>query len=374
MRVTSTFSSLAAELESRFADGVGAPWSDRDFDALALKAFAIQFESIESYRGFCEGRGRTPSTVQSWKDVPAVPATAFKHIDFSIVGQGPPEAIFRTSGTTRDSEKRGRHLVPKLSVYRSSLLPPFRVHVLAGRERMPFLSLIPSATDRPDSSLSWMVSAAADELASDTRWLVDARGVLDEAGLQTALSHAAASREPVLLLGTALALLHAVERLEARPPAPLPPGTRIMETGGFKGSEREIGRAELHARIQAALGVPSRMIVGEYGMTELLSQLYEPVLSQSDGGEGAAGTYVAPPWLRVRALDPVTVEEVRPGAEGLLAFFDLANVGSVCHVLTEDVGSVSADRVRLSGRAKGAEPRGCSLAMDELMSAARATP
>ncbi len=374
-RTVPTFPHLAAELESRFADGVAAPWSDRDFDALAREAFALQFASIESYRGFCEARGRTPSTVEGWQDVPAVPATAFKHIDFAVVGQGPPEAIFRTSGTTRGRETRGRHLVPRLSVYRSSLLPPFRAHVLAGREPMPFLSLIPSATDRPDSSLSWMVSAAAAALASEIHWLVDARGALDEVGLRTALERAAASREAVLVLGTSLALLHAVERLERAPTALLPPGSRIMETGGFKGSGRDIGRAALHARIEATLGVPSRMIVGEYGMTELLSQLYEPVLSQGGGeDEGAAGTYVAPPWLRVRALDPVTLEEVPAGAEGLLAFFDLANAGSVCHVLTEDVGSVSAGCVRLSGRAKGAEPRGCSLAMDELMSAARAAP
>ena len=118
------------------------------------------------------------------------------------------------------------------------------------------------------------------------------------------------------------------------------------------------------------MGVPSRMIVSEYGMTELLSQLYEPVLTE---GASTAGTYVAPPWLRVRALDSLTLDELPSGAEGLLAFFDLANVGSVCHVLTEDVGTVSGGRVRLSGRAQGAEPRGCSIAMDELMSAASAT-
>ena len=141
-----------------------------------------------------------------------------------------------------------------------------------------------------------------------------------------------------------------------------------METGSFKGAEREISRAELHARLEATTGVPSPMIVSEYGMTELLSQLYEPVLSE---GASAAGTYVAPPWLRVRALDPVTLEELPGGTPGLLAFLDLANAGSVCHVLTEDVGTVSAGRVRLSGRATGAEPRGCSLAMDELMSARR---
>lgn len=361
------FSALAAELERRFDAGVDAPWPEPDFDALALTAFAHQFGCIAPYRGFCEGRGRTPATVSRWQDIPAVPATALKHIDFIADGGGAPEAVFRTTGTTRGREARGRHLVPRLALYRHALLPPFRAHLLAGRDRMPFLSLIVAPADRSDSSLSFMVGAAADVLATETHWLVDARGALDEGGLHSAMRRSAEAGEPALLLGTSLALLHMVERLEAEASAPLPAGSRIMETGGFKGAEREISRAELGARLEAATGVPSQMIVNEYGMTELLSQLYEPVLSE---GASAAGTYVAPPWLRVRALDPVTLEELPDGTPGLLAFFDLANAGSVCHVLTEDVGTVSAGRVRLSGRAMGAEPRGCSLAMHELMSAA----
>jgi hypothetical protein len=141
-----------------------------------------------------------------------------------------------------------------------------------------------------------------------------------------------------------------------------------MDTGGFKGLERELTRDELHTRLESVTGIPHSMMIGEYGMTELLSQLYEPVL---DSGAQAFDTYVPAPWLRVRALDPVTLADVPEGTTGLLAFFDLANAGSVCHVLTEDLGSVSRGRVRLHGRAPGAEPRGCSVAMDELMSAAR---
>jgi hypothetical protein len=295
--------------------------------------------------------------VGRWEEIPAVPANAFKHLELAVAEA---ELVFLTSGTTRGAERRGRHLVPRLSLYRASLLPPFRHHLLSGAGRMPFLSLIPSAKEVPDSSLSYMVGAAAEALASETRWLVDGIGTLDRAGLRSAMQDAAQSGEPVLLLGTALALLHAVERLEAEPAPPLPAESRVMETGGLKGSGREVGRDELYSRIATATGVPADRIVSEYGMTELLSQLYEPVR-----GEG----HVPPPWLKVRALDPVSLEEVGPGEPGLLAFFDLANAGSICHVLTEDVGAVADGRVRLHGRVEGAEPRGCSRAMDELMSA-----
>ena len=143
-----------------------------------------------------------------------------------------------------------------------------------------------------------------------------------------------------------------------------------METGGFKGLARAVSRSDVYDGIAAATGVPSSRIVNESGMTELLSQLYEPVLSE---GPDAVGTHVPPPWLRVRALDPVSLDPVQEGEDGILTFFDLANAGSVSHILTEDVGSVREEGVRFRGRLVGAEPRGCSRAMDELMSAAGGT-
>ncbi len=62
---------------------------------------------------------------------------------------------------------------------------------------------------------------------------------------------------------------------------------------------------------------------------------------------------------------------MKDGRPGLLAHFDLANLGSVSAVLTEDVGVGEPGGFRLLGRAAGAEPRGCSIAMDDLLAAVR---
>jgi hypothetical protein len=70
--------------------------------------------------------------------------------------------------------------------------------------------------------------------------------------------------------------------------------------------------------------------------------------------------------MRVRALDPATLAELPEGSTGLLAFFDLANVGSALHVLTEDLGRVEGHGFRLEGRAPEADLRGCSLLAEEL--------
>ena len=57
------------------------------------------------------------------------------------------------------------------------------------------------------------------------------------------------------------------------------------------------------------------------------------------------------------------------GETGLLCHFDLANVGSVLAVQTEDLGVVEHGRVKLHGRVPGAEPRGCALALADLLAA-----
>jgi len=360
------FDALVEDLEDKLSRDSAPRWSDEDFDRLASRAFRIQFESNAPFRAFCQRRGVTPETAPGWSEIPAVPTSAFKHVDL-YSAPSPPEAVFRTSGTTRGAGVRGRHLVARLSLYRAASAEPFRRYVLGGATGVRLVSLVPSAVDAPDSSLSYMIHAAAERFARDVHWVVDASGALDWEALVAIAEESRRGGEPVALLGTALSFVHLLERLRGRPLPLLGPGSSVMETGGFKGVGRDIGRSELHARLSSSTGVPPERIVNEYGMTELLSQLYEPVLSE---GTALAGVHEPAPTLRVRAVDPDTLAEVPEGEDGILAFFDLANIGSVCHVLTEDVGSVRDGRVTLRGRMAGAEPRGCSLALDELMSSA----
>lgn len=363
------FSRLAAELIALFGRGVDQTIDDVDFREWALRVFVHQTTANSTYGRFCQARGRTPGNVDAWEDVPAVPATAFKHLDLAS-GDGRVEATFRTSGTTRGQDGRGRHPVPSLALYRASLLPNLRSAMLPEQEGLPLVSLIPPPGAVPDSSLSTMIGAAADSLCESAVWLVDAEGHLDVDRFVRTVAELRDRRRPALVAGTAFAFVHLLDALVARHVTPrLPEGTRIMETGGFKGRSRVVERGALYAALEERLGVPEHHVVNEYGMTELLSQLYEPVLRE---GPGSERRHVPPPWLRVRALDPTTLRPVPTGEPGLLAFYDLANAGSVCHVLTEDIGTVSEDGVRLRGRVTGAEPRGCSRAMEELMSAGSA--
>jgi hypothetical protein len=146
-----------------------------------------------------------------------------------------------------------------------------------------------------------------------------------------------------------------------------------MHTGGFKGRSREVAPGELLARMAATFAIPENAVVGEYGMTELSSQLYEGTLRVARGLPSPSahrGAFVAPPWLRVAAVDPGTLAPLPEGEIGILRFEDLANVDSALVVQTADRGRCRGSTVELLGRLPGAPPRGCSLAVEELMSSA----
>jgi hypothetical protein len=145
-----------------------------------------------------------------------------------------------------------------------------------------------------------------------------------------------------------------------------------MDTGGFKGRSREVTRDELYAAIHDRLGIAPAWSVNEYGMTEMSSQFY-------DGAAGSAPPpgerlHVAPSWVRTHAADPETLRPLPDGEVGVLRHWDLANLHSVMAIQTADLGYTTPAGFRVLGRATGAEARGCSIAMDELLSALQSRP
>ena len=372
----STRRDLRRELLAAMSEGVQVPWSEERFDDLALRIFRYQAEFNPVYRALVEARGMDPVGVSGWRQIPPIPTRAFK--EFSVAGSSPepPQARFRTSGTTGGRERRGEHPIRDLSLYRASLLasatgflrPEAELRGPDWADRsLRVLALLPDPQERTDSSLAHMAGVLA-EAWDDGKggFFLDTEWRIDHLGFQRALDQSAGLGAPVLLLGTAFAFVRWLDGGPTR--TPLPPGSRIMETGGFKGRSREVTRVHLYAALSDSFAVPVERIVNEYGMTELLSQFYEPVISEGVDPGPQARRHVGPPWIRTRVLDPETLEPVQPGRTGLLSHLDLANLDSVSGVLTEDLGIQLPDGFRVLGRVAGAEPRGCSLAMEELLS------
>jgi hypothetical protein len=371
-----SFDRLVADLDSLFQQGVGEELDESAFNGWALRVFRWQFEHNTAFRGYCLGRGATPATVTSWEDVPAVPTGAFKRLRLLSAGEGrEPDAVFHTSGTSR-TEQRGEHFVASLRLYRSALLPAFRIHLLPDGALLPVLALVPSPQDAPRSSLSYMIGTVSEAFGAEGGgWFAAADGALKTEGLLRAIEEAVDTGAPVLIAATAFALAHWLDGLTRDGLRfALPEGSRVMETGGFKGRVRGVSRDDLYHGIVTRLGIPMNRVVNEYGMTEMLSQFYEPVLHRFQDSDTGLGDrlHVGPPWVRTRVLDPESLERVPDGEPGILCHHDLANLGSVACLLTEDMGVAVADGFRLLGRFPGAEPRGCSLAIEELLDAAQA--
>jgi hypothetical protein len=339
------------------------------FEALALEVFRYQFESVRPYRRFCEERGVNPSAVRNIDDIPAVSNVAFKYADLSIDdGASSPEAlVFRTSGTTEGRERRGRHVVPRPEIYRASALAHLRAMLFPDDLRLEMLSIHPGADEMPESSLARMIDWCVEEFGTGNQLVAASRDRVDTGAAIWFLADAEAKREPVCILGTTAAFAAVFSDLRERGAKyRLASGSRMMDTGGAKGQATPLSTHEVYRAAGELLAIPPAMVVNEYGMTELCSQLYDATpLNSPRANDSTERLKIPPPWLRVTARDPVTLMSVADGEIGLLTFFDLANVGSVSAVMSEDLGCVEAGRVRVLGRGVAGEARGCALSIGQ---------
>jgi hypothetical protein len=393
---------LARDLLAWMAEGIPPPGTRPDearFTTLALRVFAYQFEANAPYRRFCERRGARPDSIHDWRDIPAVATDAFKEVPLTCFPPEQAAAVFVTSGTTRQVQ-RGRHYLRSLEMYEASLLPTFEAFVLPDGARLPAVILGFSPGAMPESSLSHMFGVVVERLSPDRTgsgagprgdghtYFVGPEGI-DIDGAVARLTALEAAGQPVLLMGTAFAFVHLVDHLAARSRRlHLPPGSRVMDTGGYKGRSREAPKAELYALYTDLLGIPHHHIINEYGMTEMASQFYDDVrdaLSSSlfslpsslrppltpDTRLPTPRTKCPPPWVRTLVVDPETLAPLPHGHTGVLRHFDLANLDSVMALQTADLGVASEHGFDILGRAAGAEARGCSLAVEELLRAQR---
>jgi hypothetical protein len=204
-------------------------------------------------------------------------------------------------------------------------------------------------------------SGSVFDVNDPSRWL--ARGVdIDLDGLSRACRIARARSETLVVLATSFALAGLLEALDGeqlRPPARV----RIMLTGGFKGKIAEVSSSELRKRLCHAFMTSPDNLLGEYGMTELTSQLYE---ARAESGP-LPNVYVPPPWLRVVPVAPHSWEPVAKGEVGLARFIDLGNIDSSLVVQTDDRIVETEHGFELLGRLPGATVRGCSLPYEGLI-------
>jgi hypothetical protein len=352
--------------------------SRRQFEALALEVFAFQFEAIQPYQRLCRGLGRTPDNVASWREIPAVPAVAFKqHSLFA----GASDAIirtFRSSGTSEPSRSSRAHFSRAgLELMEVAIAAGARSRLFPDGRSTRILVLAPPPEQVPHMIMAHGMAHLIREYGlPGSRFLAGPRGI-DFAALWSELDGCQWNGIPVSLLGSSFGFVHFFDWLEREGcRLELPAGSRLLDAGGYKGRSREIDREAFVTWAAQLCGLRPARVINLLGMTELASQIYDRL---TPGAAGVARMKLPPHWVRTTVVEPRRqgprgAEQVGDGEVGLLRHVDLANVERPIAIQSEDVGRAVAASVdgalrrgfEILGRARGAEPRGCSLTAEDL--------
>lgn len=313
-----------------------------DFAACTLEVFRNQFEKNGAYRNYCESLGRTPESVSSWNEIPAVPTDVFKLTSTAMrcFSEAEVEGFFLTSGTTR--EVKGKHEYRDLELYKAAVKGGWRELGLPEIRKPWFFSQ--RVNDAPHSSLVRMFEILDDK----GEWLIDADGKL--------LSDKFLPTGAAAVLGTSLALLRFCEEGESMK---LLDDSWIFETGGSKGLRKSHSPEEVRQRLSNHFALPESRILNEYGMTELFSQFYK---------WGNAEAHHGPSWTAIRVIDVFSGKPAAEGEVGYLEIIDLANLDSVSAIRTQDLAIATGERsFILIGRDPAAVARGCSRGVDAVL-------
>lgn len=309
-----------------------------EFEAIALQTFKYQFEHNAVYRSFCDLLYKHPSDIQTVAEIPFLPIQFFKSHEI-LSSKNPIQETFSSSGTT--GSITSKHHVTDVTIYERSYQKGFQ-HFYGNIDDYVVLALLPNYLERKGSSLVYMVQ----DLIKKSKHPESGFYLHDTKRLKDHLIQLDTSGKKVLLIGVSFALLDLVESYSFSLK-----NTIIMETGGMKGTRKELIRTELHQILAKGFGVST--IHSEYGMTELLSQAY------SIGN----GVFKTPPWMKIFTRDPEDALSILPkGKSGGINIIDLANINSCAFIATQDLGKVYPDHsFEVIGRFDHSDIRGCNL-------------
>jgi hypothetical protein len=358
--------------------------SDRELDRLALEVFELQYRTIRPYHNLCRRTGRTPDTVSSWRDIPAVPAQAFKHYTLFAAEPDAVARTFRSSGTSDRNRSSEAHFSRAgLEVMDVAVATAARARLFPDGRRTRILVLTPPPERVPHMIMVHGMAHMVKTFGIDGSRFVAGPGGVDFAALWTELVGCQQAGVPVSLLGASFAFVHFFDWMEGEGRRlALAAGSRLLDAGGYKGRSREISRNTFVSWAARMCGLHRESVINLLGMTELASQIYDWI---SPGAPIRAGRMKLPPrWMRTELVDPRRFEGAEPADDrpvGLLRHLDLANVERPLVVQSEDVargvsagaGSAARRGFEIIGRAKGAEPRGCSLTADDVAAPARSS-
>ncbi len=312
--------------------------NEEQFNKICLQIFEYQYNYNDVYKRYVNELNLNKLKIEHYRSIPFLPIDFFKTHNI-ISSNKKIKTTFRSSGTTGITTSE--HHITDLSIYEKSFIKAFEKFYGKINDYV-FLALLPSYSERNDSSLIYMV----EKLMKISSKPDNGFYLYNHEDLFNKLQELENKNQKTILIGVSFALIDFFETYKISLK-----NISIIETGGMKGRKKEIVREELHKIIKNATGLKN--IHSEYGMTELLSQAY--ALEENK--------YSAPAWMKVLIRDtndPFTF--LKKGQSGGINIIDLANINSCSFIETKDLGKVHSDNsFEVLGRFDNSDVRGCNL-------------
>ncbi|MFT5039869.1 MAG: hypothetical protein ACI8TX_000823 [Hyphomicrobiaceae bacterium] len=340
--------------------------SGQTLDQLAHEVLLHQAELFPRWKTIQGGTAKpsTPGTLISPSTVRPFPAELYK-ADVAAV-QVTPAHVFETSGTGSGQSGRVNYSKDDLDLMRVAIRVNAADRLFPdGPGKTRVLVLAPPPEVRPGNIMAWGMQSLIETFSTDgVMFLFGADGP-DLSGLLQHIERATDEDTALTLIGASFGFVHLMEGLATRGQSfTLPAGSRLMDAGGYKGRSRELTRKQFAEFVGQTFGISADCQTNLLGMTELGSQFYDHRILDAVNGPARKQN---PPWTRTWAVDPETLHPNPLGERGLLVHLDIANFDHPALILTQDIGRCFDDGFEIEGRAKGADARGCSLAIEEFM-------
>ena len=343
------------------------------FTELSLRLFEYQYNANEPYQKYCNKLGVKPGDIDDWNQIPYVAANAFKEVPLTTFPPDDAVKVFLSSGTT-NPEKRSKVYLNQVGIDMLDLSMEQSVEAFYyadPSEKFHVMFIFPSPDLLPHDAV--MLHAPRKVIENHTKG--EPRFLLTREGLDTKymverFRQAESDGEPILMVGASFGYVHFFEYcLENDLTFQLPPGSRLIDGAGYKGRSRELSKEDFLDLANRVTGIEPHLLNNSYGMSEIQGVFPDNVLYNHVRGIKEPRYKMNPPWTRTLIVDPDTLEPLPKGKKGLLRHYCLGNIVTVQALLSDDIGYEIGTGFEVVGRAKGAEARGCSISVDELLSA-----
>jgi len=298
----------------------------------------LHAENCLPYGKFLESQLLRVSDFKTLESMPFLPASIFKDVYLSSINETEKFREVRSSATS--SDRSSRVVLDKLTNLRwLRSIQTMLIDRLGNKRFSLMLIEEEAALERSDTvSARSSMSKSMLFLASDVEHFLTQKASTGRASLdlEKVLGHLSNYDEKadIIIFGfTYILYKELLEQLEKEQIQFSLPNLKVIHAGGWKRLEEEkVSNEEFVAKCSKIFGIPGAGVVDLYGFSEQGGLLYPTC---------EAGARHTPAWSEIIVRDPVTLEPVPLGHEGMLQFLTPIQTSYPGHsLLTGDFGSI----------------------------------